>query len=114
MKTVTRWFRTLLVGGCFLAANAFAGYFFSAVGSAWAGPTYDSGTVYSVPAGANYEWEVHGSAVIGLGGAGFNVYEYGTGSYKGDVGNTPYADNISYSLNAYDYYNGYALLYLGW
>lgn len=111
MKKVTVWFRALVVGVGILAANVFAANYLITAGGG--GPSVNNGIIYSVPAGANYEWEVSGSAHIMVGGGGLNVNEYGSSGYNGDVGNTSYADDLSYQLNEYGD-GGYALLYLGW
>ena len=125
MKTVIVLFRSIALGLCLLAANAFAGNYLIQVGSpqyfGTYGPFWNNGTIYSVPAGANFEWGIDASgsgyAYITVGGGGLNVSQ---GVYAGnayDVGNTSYADNISYQLSAST--SGYgdnasALLYVGW
>lgn len=114
MKTAKGSIAGIALGLFLLAASVSAATCFITVGSAWGGPAIDNGTLYSVPGGADYEWEVVGTAHILLGGGGLNVNEYGSGSYNGDVNSTSYTDDISYQLNAYDYYNGYALFYITW
>ena len=112
MKKATVWFRALVVGVGILAANLFAGNYLITASTGW-----NNGMIYSVPAGAYYEWEVivggDGGAQILVGGGGLNVNQYaGSGQFFADVSSTAYADNISYQLNAFG--DGYALLYVGW
>ena len=90
--------------------NVFAtSYFIEApsISSPW-----NNGIIYSVPAGANYDWFVTGEAQIMLGGGGLNVNAYGYNN-SSDVGFTAYADSISYQLNVYGS-GGYTYLYIGW
>lgn len=114
MKTFRRSSRIGVLGLCLsgaLASNLLA------VSYVMTAPTstsqWNNGIIYNVPAGAGYEWEVEGDAQILVGGGGLNVNETGASGGKYDVGNTAYADSISYQLNAYGS-SGYALLYVGW
>lgn len=96
---------------CGLVASAFAGSAFIEV-YPWDSPPWENGTVYSVPAGAYYEWFVQGEAHLAVNGGGLSVSEYGY-SYPYDVGATAYADDISYQMSAFGS-SGYAMLYVGW
>ena len=108
MKTVKVSFRSIALGLCLLAANAFAVSNLIQVGSpqySTYGAFWNNGTINSVPAGAYFEWEVESSgsgsyAQILVGGGGLNVNQsVGAGGFASDAGQTSYADNISYQLN---------------
>jgi hypothetical protein len=126
MKTVTVLFRSIALGACLLAANAFAVSNLIQVES----PQYNSygtfvnnGIIYNVPAGANFEWEIQasgsgGAAHIILGGGGLNVNQYVSGGGDAyDVGSTAYADTVYYQTSANASGSGdyaHALFFIGW
>ena len=127
MKKITVLFRALVLGVSVLAANVFAANYLIQVDSPqYYGQSYgafwNNGSINNVPAGAYYEWNASaagsGFAHVIIGGGGLNVNEsvYGGGNAY-DVGQTSYADSISYQLSANTMFygdNAMALLYVGW
>jgi hypothetical protein len=114
MKTFNTSFKIGAVGLsllCAFAVNALADYYY--VSAPTSTSPWVNGMIYSVPAGANYEWGVGGDAHIMIGGGGLNVNAYGNVGFQYDVGNTAYADTISYQLDAYGD-GGNAYIYVGW
>jgi len=129
MKTVKVSFHSIALGLCLLAANAFAASYLIQVDSPQFpnqyGAFWNNGSISNVPAGANFEWGIEASGVgaspyahIIVGGGGLNVNQsVGAGGNAYDVGQTSYADTISYQLSANTWAypdHASALLYVGW
>lgn len=124
MKTAKVSFRSIALGLCLLAANAFAVSYTPQVASPQYGSYgyfYNNGTIYNVPAGANFEWDISASgdatAQILAGGGGLMVNQSVSNGIAYDLGNTTYADSISYQLSAQSSSgNDYAtaVLFVGW
>lgn len=83
--------------------------------------TWDSGTIYGVPAGADVEWDLYAdanaSAQVIFDGGGLSVNRSVEGGSDGDLSHTLYADSVGYQLSANSYQAGASangLLYVGW